>query len=103
MDFDQTLGFPGEGPVGFRPRFVVAFPLVSVWISVAPFAMAMPIGPRSQADRGRADVRATVPLIEGRGVLPETSRWRDSLFWSFEQWAISEGYITAYKQFSAFR
>ena len=91
MDFDQTLGFPGEGPSGFRPRSL-AFPFVSVWISVAPFAMAMPLGPRSQADRGRANQRATIPLVEGRRVLPETSRWRDSLFWSFGQWALAEGY-----------
>ena len=92
MDFDQTLGFPGEGPNGFRYLCSVCWVCGSVWISVAPLAMSMPVGPRSSADRGRAVMRAAVPLVEGRRVLPETSRWRDSLFWSFGQWVASEGW-----------
>ena len=110
MDFDTTLGFPGEGPIFPLPRSPVAvapFWTCSVgllscrswlWIVVCTsflsggHVFAMETGPRNQADfRRQADRGLRPPLPKGRPVLPQTSENRKWLFEQFRGWCISEG------------
>lgn len=104
LDFDKTLGFPGEGPfLGFvllaiicAGRVTVSSALVafssSVFVFVCPVVLhAMPIMPRSSADRVRAVARASQPLEPGRRVLPVTRNQRTHLLQAFLTWTTDEG------------
>ena len=110
MDFDATLGFPGEGPDLTIPALsptVVPFWICSVCLvlrrsplwAVISFTFlsgghvfAMETGPRNQADLRRQAVRTQrAPLPKGRPVLPQTSDNREWLFQQFRAWCISEG------------
>lgn len=96
MDFDATLGFPGEGP-----RCLSVFCLLcpmSVcwpWNSAALFAMVM-VGeavlfPRHTADLARQRKRQSMPqLPAGRPVLEATSHNREELFSAFSSWCTSQ-------------
>ena len=99
MDFDATLGFPGEGP-SIRPSssphrsspgWVTLWLFVTCLCVVTVPSVAMPLRPRSSADSSRAVRRAQVPLVEGRKVLPQTSSLRESLLAAFIQWTLDEG------------
>ena len=127
MDFDSTLGYPGEGPFLLHVSWTLAL-VFCTWISplglpglllvgaclsclrspcfaclsqslvVLPFlrsfpiAVAMPISPKTPAERQKSEVRmAQPPLPEGRPVLPVTGSLRDKYFKFFENWAIEEG------------
>lgn len=93
LDFDQTLGYPGEGPSSwiwfFLPQLLMS--LLDAWTSAAFFAMAMPMFPRSSADTGRAALRSSQPLVAGRRVLPQTNQMRERLWSDFAGWASEEG------------
>ena len=94
LDFDATLGFPGEGPC-----LLVLFCLLcpsSVcwpWSSAAPFAMVVGamLAPRHTADFERQRRRQSMPpLPKGRPVLQVTSQNRDELFAAFSTWCGSQ-------------
>ena len=67
LDFDQTLGFPGEGP----------------------------LAPRNRQDVERREARASQGLPDGRPVLQRTSKNRAVLITSFFQWLSSLGVAEA--------
>ena len=97
MDFDQTLGFPGEGP-SLRPAH---YPLGALFSSSSPFLLfclfsvvhvsAMPMQPRTAAEIDRAGRRSAVPLQAGRRVLPATNTLREHLLIQFWQWTGDNG------------
>lgn len=102
MDFDATLGYPGEGPLhlaGQPSLFCLLTLLVVVRPRVFRFilaAMVLPsvtaVFPRNNADLSRQQQRATKPpLVSGRPVLPATTLNREQLFSAFSQWCDSEG------------
>ena len=103
MDFDSTLGFPGEGPPWLL-HFLLAFP----WLLSAPLSpsgvlcwgfcsgfwavhsRAMEMNP-GQQDLKRARDRALRPLPEGRPTLPVTQKLRERYWALFENWLTVEG------------
>ncbi len=98
MDFDSTLGFPGEGPLTWALTllFLLADPLPFSRSSCSPSisgrAFAMPMFPRNAADRQRQLARESrSELLPGRRVRPETTDLRRSLMVIFEQWTRQEG------------
>ncbi len=103
VDFDQTLGFPGEGPCSLlQPASVLCCLLVPV-CSACPggfrffaFAMAPSVSsamfPRNAADLTRQSLRLNRPeLRPGRPVLPSTTLNRDRLFQIFSGWCSDLG------------
>ena len=80
VDFDSTLGFPGEGPSCWRLFLTIA--LLS-----GSFHAAL-LGPRNAADRARQERRIPAGLPVGRVVLPRTSSYRASLVAAFSQWML---------------
>ena len=64
LGFDQTLGYPGEGP----------------------------LGPRNSQDCARRSARAGRPLPEGRPVLQQTSKNRTALLVAFGEWLQAAGF-----------
>ena len=110
MEFDQTLGFPGEGPRAlefFCLLLFVGLPIkepgsVSLsWtfaaISVGPnVAMAAPVEPRNAGDWKRATLRqGREPLPQGRPVLKITEKQREVLLEKFRVWLLGKGVIAA--------
>ena len=109
LDFDQTLGFPGEGPCPLSCvsnllvclRILALFLSISdhgcCWVVLAPLGSAglvsaMDVGPRNPADRSRQAARQVrPPLPKGRPVLPVTSANRQVLYDAFSTWCFSEG------------
>ena len=110
MDFDSTLGFPGEGPsLSVQPCALTVVPIWFCSVCLVPrrswlwvvvgltflsggHVLAMDTGPRNQADLRRQAVRVQrAPLPKGRPVLPQTSENREWLFQHFRNWCISEG------------
>ena len=116
LDFDKTLGFPGEGPWPFC-TFVFAAWIFSNWISPAagarsPFGSFVSvlhvsfvvslsrarlchgtfIAPRNEADRTRAVTRGNLgPLPTGRQVLPLTQSNREAFLAAFFNWCRHQG------------
>ena len=97
LDFDSTLGYPGEGPVTlFRLCLLCPSFVCWPWTSVAPFAMVKLAGavlvPRNVADLARQRRRLQQPpLPKGRPVLETTSLNREELFRAFSTWCTSQG------------
>ena len=99
MDFDSTLGFPGEGP--YCPRSWCYLPArLPLLLSVLSLSLdfrssfwgaAMPVTARSGADLRRAGARKGIPLVDGRRVLPATSQNREHLVAAFLAWTVEEG------------
>jgi len=88
MDFDSTLGFPGEGP----------FPWISLWIfSCALLALCLPSWAAargrgaSHGDALRRQQRAGIVLEDGRRVTATTSFHRESLLEKFRHWLTAQG------------
>ena len=93
VDFDATLGFPGEGPFsGFvgncAPLRVVVVALVfQPWLTTAVLA------PRNSGDiQGQLQRSRRPPLQEGRPVLSVTTQQRSSFITLFEAWLGSLGH-----------
>ena len=91
LDFDSTLGFPGEGPstdlvCNSRPLRLV------LWVAmISSCAMAV-LQPRNPGDLLRQSQRnARPPLQEGRPVLGVTSQLRSSYISQFEAWLFGHG------------
>ena len=77
MDFDSTLGFPGEGPATWI--FVLG---ASLLLSFLYGAQAVGLG-RSHGDEQRRAARAGITLATGRRVTETTNLTRDYLFGLF--------------------
>ena len=75
LDFDPTLGFPGEGWFLFR-----------VWFLVAS-AMAVVV-PGTPAEQERARLRSPVLLVADRVVRPATRSNREKLAAAFDSWLL---------------
>ena len=103
MDFDSTLGFPGEGPFvsSVSSLFcgvlllsssvcVSSRLLLTPWLTVGMVLQTDAMIPRNTADLGRLAKRTSVPLAVGRPVLPTTSLNRDALFTAFVSWCRSQ-------------
>lgn len=121
LDFDRTLGFPGEGPqaCGLFPIMFLALaipslgflsvllgllilirqpvtsfpPLVLLVVCLScPAVHAMDSGPRNHGDLLRRTHRETLgPLPQGRLVLEVTAAQRDRLLAYFLTWCDGEG------------
>ena len=111
MDFDATLGYPGEGPCfGFGSLQVLCLiscclPLVAVSFSILGFALssitiisfsALPLshGAPKLSGNGDAERRAAregITLQDGRRVTPQTAVTRDLLFDFFCRWLNEKG------------
>ena len=84
MDFDQTLGFPGEGPSWCKVILVlfgVGAPGYDFHVSAAP----------SHGDAGRQRMRAGIELPEGRRVTEQTSSMRAQLIANLARWLFDTG------------
>ena len=86
MDFDQTLGFPGEGPPG---RAFCSF--LCFWLILCQPLASHGMLPRHHQDESRALVRATRPLEFGRPVQDVTRSNRQKLLKSFADWLEERG------------
>ena len=92
MDFDQTLGFPGEGPRFLLQPACVLFCLLDPVCSACPgsfgwVALAMvPCGSSAMFPRNAADLTRQSLRLPGRPVLPSTTLNRDRLFQIFSGW-----------------
>ena len=86
LDFDSTLGFPGEGPISF------------FWISLLclaeGFLAVTGVGARgvSHGDAVRKMQRAGIVLNDGRRVTEPTSFHRAGLLGKFRDWLVKEGW-----------
>ncbi|CAE7400042.1 hypothetical protein AK812_SmicGene26794 [Symbiodinium microadriaticum] len=81
LDFDATLGFPGEGWVWFRVFFRFAC------------AMAVVV-PSTPAEHERARRRSPVLLVADRVVRPVTRTNREKLSAAFDEWLLETHGIT---------
>ena len=104
LDFDSTLGFPGEGP----SRFLACQCLAFRWILLVVVLDVVPchgvLFPRNAGDIQRILQRnARPPLQEGRPVLGVTSKQRSSFLEQFGDWlrvqsisfdALMDSYLT---------
>ena len=107
LNFDATLGFPGEGPdvpnslIGF-----LTFSLLPVhgfalcpagccwllWGAAVPRPAAMPVFPTTSGDVSRARLRSGVDeLPGGRPVLARTGTLRNRYFEVFAEWVLGNG------------
>eukprot|EP00438_Fugacium_kawagutii_P022372 Skav205222 [mRNA] locus=scaffold400:261819:263843:- [translate_table: standard] len=93
LDFDATLGFPGEGPsIPGHPHHgqsLLRFLVLSVCLTLSHGVLA----PRNSGDLARQALRQQrPPLQEGRPVLGVTSRLRTGFLEQFESWLNRLGY-----------
>ena len=84
LDFDSTLGFPGEGPQGLWVWVLLAS-------TICDHAIGVGVGDASHADAVRREKRAGIVLEDGRRVTEATANVRDVLFERFEGWLQTEG------------
>ena len=91
MDFDATLGFPGEGPACLFVRPGCGLVLWLVLLMVVSPSHGI-LFPRNAGDMQRILQReARPPLQEGRPVLGVTSKHRSSYLAVFEEWLQVQG------------
>jgi len=84
LDFDSTLGFPGEGPSLSIRRLVVLW----IW---GVFICSHGMVPRNKDDERRAFSRTSKPLQTGRPVQEVTRSNRQRLLEMFGQWLDAQG------------
>lgn len=83
LDFDATLGYPGEGPNGL---------FISIFVCCLNHSVGAPIrGFSSHGDAARRAARAGFELPEGRRVLETTADIRIKLFSGFQAWLAENG------------
>lgn len=89
LDFDATLGYPGEGPLCCLVPFTLLWVVMSVssWWIVA----AAPRTRHGNGDAARKASREGVFLDDGRRVTERTKFTRDSLFEAFSKWISEKG------------
>ena len=85
MEFDATLGFPGEGPILSFCRFLVFW----TW---GAFICSHGMVPRNREDERRATCRIARPLQTGRPVQEATRSNRQRLLELFSQWLKTHRY-----------
>lgn len=103
LDFDSSLGFPGEGPLRPPPFLllyavaqgalcctVVSGRILSVFSAMAMFEPGEGMMPRNSADLTRSLRRGALPLADGRPVLAATNFNRDALFSVFLEWCSNQ-------------
>lgn len=102
MDFDATLGFPGEGPY-VRQLFSICLLQLMVcctkveafsfspWFGMLTLLQVGAMHPRNTADWSRSARRSSMPLTAGRPVLPTTSLNREALVEGFLGWCLEQG------------
>eukprot|EP00435_Cladocopium_sp_Y103_P010770 s1163_g2.t2 len=86
MDFDATLGYPGEG------HSVFGF---WTFVCLSQFALTPAVragGGASHGDAARRASRAGVILTDGRRVTETTAFTRDWLYAGFESWVVEKGW-----------
>ena len=91
LEFDATLGYPGEGPLFLVSR-VSYFRWILVVLACSVGSSHGVIAPRNAGDfqrQGQRDLRP--PLQDGRPVLGVTSKQRDTLISQFESWLLDLG------------
>lgn len=92
LDFDSTLGYPGEGPVTF---FASNWGPLSFCLLVICAVLDSSHGvliPRNAGDVHRQLLRSSrPPLQEGRPVLGVTNQHREFYIKQFEDWLVSQG------------
>ncbi|OLQ11460.1 hypothetical protein AK812_SmicGene4704 [Symbiodinium microadriaticum] len=104
LDFDRTLGFPGEGPTSpFASRFCSwvclawLLPACSgVSSSGSGFVASPPVShgrlaPRNAGDQWRKSRRGSDDLPAGRLVEASTQKQRDALWNAFSKWLEDQG------------
>lgn len=94
LDFDSTLGYPGEGPVTFFASNwgPLSFGLL-VFFAVLDCSHGVLI-PRNAGDVHRQLLRSSrPPLQEGRPVLGVTNQHREFYIKQFEDWLGSQGIL----------
>ena len=85
VDFDSSLGYPGEGPASsFLPIWILALPFLSV-------CGCTPVGRVCHGDAARKASRSGIELKEGRRVLETTSSIRQRLFDAYGGWLAEQG------------
>ncbi|CAE7881265.1 fat-7, partial [Symbiodinium microadriaticum] len=97
LDFDATLGFPGEGPPGHSSSSVAALLWLSfVWLqgwfvqgASPPPSHGLPL--RTSGDLSRAERRQHLELPQGRAVEPKTRQRREVLWQAFLEWLDANG------------
>ena len=85
LDFDSTLGFPGEGPLGL---WIWAL----FFLTICEQVPVVGVGDASHGDAMRREKRAGIRLDDGRRVTENTANVRDLLFERFEAWLTGEGW-----------
>ena len=98
LDFDQTLGFPGEGPLFLR---LWIFASCGPWaglrvegvrgVHVASLGSSHGLRPRNLEDQKRLQRRDGRELPSGRPVEPKTQARREALWQTFLSWLRDEG------------
>lgn len=98
LDFDATLGFPGEGPLVLLLCLLIAARggtrwggSFLGWIIIAPSSHGMPLEASSAGDELRQRARQGIVLGTGRPVLESTKAARDDLFAAFSGWLSEKG------------
>eukprot|EP00435_Cladocopium_sp_Y103_P006820 s1974_g2.t1 len=86
MDFDSTLGFPGEGPAKWF--FLLG---ASQFLSFLCFPQAVGGVGRSHGDEQRRAARTGINLAAGRRVTETTNLTRETLYGNFLVWLGSKG------------
>ena len=96
VDFDSTLGFPGEGPVlfGFSPSHIS----LGLWILIFVCQLLLTPAVRVAVDPSHGDAlrrasRAGIFLGDGRRVTEATAFNRDWLYTAFENWVVEKGWL----------
>ena len=85
MDFDQTLGFPGEGPSALLVGHFL------FWVFLGMTGLGGSSAAPWSTDESRRAARAGIELPEGRRVTETTSSVRTSLMAKFCQWLRETG------------
>ena len=88
LDFDATLGYPGEGPVlGLSSNSLCPLIIwVWIWAAGAPRCHGV-LAPKTPGDFQRQAARSNrPPLVEGRPVLGVTNQARQGYLGQFESW-----------------
>ena len=87
LDFDATLGYPGEGPAAwFWVLLLLGFKAKGVSLGASHGLL-----PRNAADLARQAKRGRSVLPQGRGVEQKTEARRETLWASFLEWLEATG------------
>ena len=85
LDFDSTLGYPGEGPISHVGS-------AQVFLLICFVVCSHGMLPRNGDDVKRAERRLAVPLFPGRPVRHATRTNREKLLDRFREWLKAKGF-----------